>query len=186
MICTLFLIGCFNNRTRTEKQEEEHTKNQNSNVEFKDLLSEIRAIEIPYMASCYSNFERDYDIDMDKYHKFLPEEMEYIYKKAEINEDIVMILYLAPAEVLIPIIRTYKSDGKEIDSEQLFDGNCSGEPGYLHNEHILIENYNTIIKIDSVLISKIDEDLNPIDSTKELNVTKQIIRIENDGTISKE
>ncbi|MUP40129.1 hypothetical protein [Labilibaculum euxinus] len=117
--------------------------------------------------------------------KFNDNELEYPYKKIATNEKFKIVMFLAPADVLLPIVKTYDFNGKIIDSETLFWGYCGGEPGYYHTEHLQINSSSLITHIDSTWTHEVDADYNEIKGTEKFDLKVIDFVINSDGTIQK-
>ncbi len=187
------LLSC-NSKTEVNKGNTS-TKNQSENVEIKknisnekfaSLLNKLDNLNLPYQNSCFAEYKEINDLDTSEYSFLVENVWERPFKKIPTKNNFEIIMYLAPADVLLPIIRTYDLNGKEIDSEQMFFGYCGGEPGYYHTEHFEINEQLTIHHIDSTWTCEVDSLYNDIDSTKELKVETYLWKILEDGQIIKE
>ncbi len=156
------------------------------NVDFQEYLNQMDFLELPYQTNCFNDYKQDNEISHELTMKFNDNELEYPYKKIATTEEFKIVMYLAPADVLLPIIKTYDPNGKIIDSEQLFWGYCGGEPGYYHTEHLQIKSNNLIRHIDSTWTHEVDDDYNEIKGTEKFELRVIDFVIKSDGTIEKE
>ena len=197
LIPALLLIAFIYSCSSPKKEKENITNPQKesivtnkvvkeiTNEEFKDFLSNLSFIEIPYETSCDSNYKQDYEMSEELIEKFSERKFQYPYKRVYTPENFEIVIFLSPADVIIPIVRTFDLNGNPIASEQMFHGYCGGEPGYYHTEHIQIVSPDLITHIDSTWTHEVDEDYNEIKGTEKFKLEVYDFIINKDGTITK-
>jgi len=196
IICIGLLTGCQNNN----KQQKEETPDESSTTteltdetntetpldpEFTSYLNKIPDLELPYSTACFSDYKNSPEIDKELKMKFLEGEWEWPHRRIPTNSEFIAVMNLAPADVVLPIIKTYKKSGEIISSQQMFFDYCGGEPGYYHSEHIIIKPNLVITHIDSTWTHQLDSLENEIEGTEKLEVKNFDYRILADGKIVK-
>ncbi|SMO92774.1 hypothetical protein SAMN06265379_1173 [Saccharicrinis carchari] len=171
--------------TRKNTTVKDVTENKVTNAEFQEFLNQLDFLELPYETNCFNDYKQDREISPELTMKFNDNKLEYPYKKIATTGKFKIVMYLAPADVLLPIVKTYDMSGKIIDSEQLFWGYCGGEPGYYHSEHLQINTSKLITHIDSTWTHEVDTDYNEIKGTEKFELKVIDFAINSDGTIEK-
>jgi hypothetical protein len=116
----IFLTGCQSSAKRDDNENKTSIKNAIS-----AYCSVIHSIQLPIKDTC------DDTIAIQKVS--LPDSLTRFNKYGQllgkINEskNYTAILYAIPADIQLPVLRTFDKDGKEIASLKLFIGNCCGE-----------------------------------------------------------
>ncbi len=167
------------------KTKEKAEENMVVNDYFLEFLNQLDFLELPYETNCFNDYKQNKEISKELTLKFNDNELEYPYKKIATTEKFKIVIFLAPADGLLPIVKTYDMNGKIIDSEQLFWGYCGGEPGYYHTEHLQINTSNLITHIDSTWTHEVDADYNEIKGTEKFELKVINFVINSDGTIEK-
>ncbi|TAJ13857.1 hypothetical protein DMA11_07565 [Marinilabiliaceae bacterium JC017] len=194
LILVMVAVSCTNTgSTKSNGQNEIQQKVKNNSVkkeiankDFEKFLNQLDFLEIPNETSCFNSYKSDNAINQELSLKFSENNMEYPYKRIGSSKEYECVMFLVPADVLVPIIRTYDLNGKIIATEPLFLGACGGEPGYFHKEYFQIKSEKVITHIDSTWTCEIDEDYNDIAGTDKLEVKTYDIVINSDGTIAKQ
>ena len=149
------------------------------------FLEPVPYMQLPFSTSCDNEYDApEYDTELQR--KFIEERGEYPYRRIPGNSDLQILMTLSPADILLPIIKTYDKEGKLIASEQLFFNFCGGEPGYYHTEHIRINSNLVIEHIDSSWTYDVNDEQEEIEGTEKLEVVTQNFRILENGEIVKE
>ncbi|GET23296.1 hypothetical protein [Prolixibacter denitrificans] len=174
------------NSTKTIKSENIKIKKHITNKKFAALLDKLDTLSLPYKNGCFGEYKGNNILDTSEYSFLVRNVWECPYRKIPTKNNFEIIMYLVPADVLLPVIRTYDLNGKEIDSEQMFFGYCGGEPSYYHTEHFEIDKRLNIHHIDSTWTCEVDSLYNDIDSTRVLKVKTYQWKIQEDGQIVKE
>ena len=142
-------------------------------------------LEIPYETNCFNEYNEEIKTSRELALKLNDNEMEFPYKRIATTEKFEIVLFLVPADGILPVVKTYDFQGKLIDSETLIWGYCGGEPGYYHTEYIQIKSNNLIRHIDSTWTHDIDADYNEIEGTEKVESKVIDFVINSDGTIDK-
>ncbi len=191
-----FLICCvvISCKTRSDKPKNETTESNNlseqgnNSIEknkFSEYLKAIPFLELPYSTSCDDDYENPPELDQKLKKKYAGGDLESPFRRIPNNQDLEVILNLAPADVLLPIVKIYDKNGYLKASQQLFFGYCGGEPGYYHKEYITINPNLTIEHIDSTWMHKVDSLENEIKGTEKLEVETYKYEISKTGEIKK-
>jgi hypothetical protein len=99
------------------------------------------------------------------------------------TENSYKIIWLAPAEVEIPILTTFTKDGKKIKEEQLGVGGCGSDCGFSCKEFITINKELTIFSRDSINSTDCDTSGNPMENTTKKYISYKTGKIMKDGKI---
>ncbi|PXY03076.1 hypothetical protein DF185_03015 [Marinifilum breve] len=188
---TIVSCSLANSKKESVTSDKKEIRSQNTtekkvvNGEFQKFLNQLDFLELPYETNCFNDYKQDKEISQELTMKFNDNELEYPYKKIATTEKFKIIIFLASADVLLPIVKTYDLNGNIIDSEQLFWGYCGGEPGYYHTEHLQINSSNLITHIDSTWTHEVDTDYNEIKGTEKFELKVIDFVINSDGTIEK-
>ncbi|WP_133249937.1 hypothetical protein [Marinifilum breve] len=191
IIMTIVSCSLANSKKESVTSDKKEIRSQNTtekkvvNGEFQKFLNQLDFLELPYETNCFNDYKQDKEISQELTMKFNDNELEYPYKKIATTEKFKIIIFLASADVLLPIVKTYDLNGNIIDSEQLFWGYCGGEPGYYHTEHLQINSSNLITHIDSTWTHEVDTDYNEIKGTEKFELKVIDFVINSDGTIEK-
>lgn len=158
------------------------TKNVNSQG-FSNYLQRIDPMILPYKSGCYDfiHFDREgkYSALVDTTYS---SEWEIPFKRIKTNRNFEIVVYLIPADIYVPILKTFDLNGKEISEFQFFT-NCDGEPGFRERQFVEIRQNLQIIKTDSIWRWELDEDYYEIESTKKIEVKRSIYEIDVNGLI---
>jgi hypothetical protein len=178
LIVTTFLmvIGCSSSGSK--KSGVDSTLNKSKTIiepitGFREFIDGFK--QLPYPVSI-----RTLDIDPASYRKFTkadnvfiksayPDEI-YSYGILPDTADSYKIVWLSPAESLIPILTTFTKSGKKIKEEELGVGGCGSDCGFTCNEWVTINKDLEIFSVDSIKSSQCDN--NGI----KLNTEKRYIR----------
>ena len=169
----------------TEKVKTVEEPIPNLDPKFAAYVNKIDSLSLPYEISCFdfSSYDKTEE-DNDRIDRTYASEWYIPYRKIETNKPFEIIMYLSPADIYIPVIKTFSSDGKAISELQLFT-NCGGDPGYKARQFIEIRSNHEIVRIDSTWRWELDAEYREIESTKQIKVTRTVYRIENNGIIKK-
>ncbi|WP_167604965.1 hypothetical protein [Maribellus sediminis] len=165
------------------KQSNKQGQNQDFNTKFLTYLERIDSVSLPYSASCFDFIDLE---NTGKYADLIDttyaSEWELPYGKIKTNGNYKIVIYLCPADIFVPIMRTFDLKGKRI-SEFKFFTNCGGEPGFRERQFVNINNDFQIIKKDSIWRWDLDQNHNEIDSTMKIKVIETILTIDENGLI---
>lgn len=75
-------------------------------------------------------------------------------------------MYLASADIELPIFYTFTNQGDTIATKQMFFGYCGGEPGYFHKEYFRLDEQMNLIHFDSTWRHEVDENYDEIEGTE--------------------
>lgn len=164
-------------------QRSKNLNNKNIEPKFSNYLQKIEPLELPYQAGCIEFIDFD---NMTKNSALIDTtyslNWEIPFKRIKTEKNFEIVIYLMPADIFIPIVKTFDLNGNEISKLMIFS-NCDGEPGFRERQFFTIHKDFQIIKTDSVWTWELDNDHNEIKSTEKINVTKSYYSIENNGLI---
>ena len=158
---------------------------KNTNSRFDIYLNRIELLSLPCSFECFDfiNFESQ-KVNSEIIDTTFACQWEIPYRRIDTNLKFRIIIYLSPADIYTPILKTFDFNGKELSTLQLFQ-NCGQEPGFRSLEFVTINPNLQIVKIDSIWRWEIDDNYKEIESTKKLEIAKTFFEIENNGLIIK-
>lgn len=165
------------------KPSTKQDNNQNANRRFSKYLERIESVSLPFSASCFdfTDFESTAKYT-DLIDTAYASEWEIPFRKINTNGNYKIVIYLSPADIYVPILRTYDLNGKKISEFQFFS-NCGGEPGFRERQFIKINSDLQIIKKDTIWKWDLDQNYNEIDSTMKIEVIETILSVNENGKI---
>jgi hypothetical protein len=92
------------------------------------------------------------------------------------------VVWMEPAEVLIPVLTTFSKSGKRISQESLTIGRCGTDCCYYCNETIIISRDLSIYAADSIKSCTCDSS-GPKENTMEKYVLMKTGSVSNDGKV---
>lgn len=195
IIILLFaLVSCTNMTNKTQKKtlqsdikEKVQIKKQvfkTENAEFASYLDFIPNLELPIEKMCYDEFaSKVLDQANPIVIKFRPEGAN-IFGKFSINENVIAVIYLYPADYVYPIIVTYDSNATRISDFGFFDGYCGRDYDFYSSSYCKINESLKISRIDSTILFDMDKNDETI-GIKETKVNKAQYDINENGKINK-
>jgi hypothetical protein len=192
----IFVLGC-NMHSSTPQQKTDSSKGI-ANGEFgsaignfRQFLAKFRPATLPLVIKPFEEQEifeklpliyggdsmfihteyKDTSLDKVYAYRLLPDTMNS-YK----------VIWLEPAEVLIPVLTTFSKSGKKISQESLTIGRCGSDCCYYCNETIIIGRDLSVYAADSIKTCKCDS-LGPKENTMEKYVLMKTGLISRDGKI---
>lgn len=181
------LIGCGQT---TEKQAETETKNQNENdvkkeVSFDDYLNAIPETRLPLDMKCEVEL-KDSTLEFDRttIDKF-GQENSRINGKIAVTDNFTAIIYLYPADIVLPIIQTTDKQGKKISELKIYERWCGEDAFSWGTSWANITKDLTITLSDSAIIYKRNDEGEIIEESKKTEVRHRKFQIDNKGEIRK-
>ena len=148
---------------------------------FAQYLEMIPELTLPYETGCgsyYPNYPEIPDSINIKYSRW---DLYFPYRRFPTTGNFQLVMYLAPADIELPIFYTYTNRGDTIATKQMFFGYCGGEPGYYHKEHFRLDEQMILIHFDSTWRHEVDEDYNEIEGTETFEAVTTNFKINADG-----
>lgn len=153
------------------------------NSEFESYLEEIEFLELPYFSKCGTNYSDYPSVDKKLKEKYTGKFTDP-YRRIPTDFPIEIVMELAPADYLLPIIKTFSKNAKPIKTLNTFSGYCGGEPGWYSIEYFTIMENLRMIHIDSLWEYEVDSLYNKIDGTLKGTVKTSYFQILETGNIS--
>ncbi|MEO9510503.1 MAG: hypothetical protein ABJN84_16910 [Flavobacteriaceae bacterium] len=110
-------------------------------------------------------------------------EYEHIYGVIPSNGNYISTITLGEAECFVPILNTYKLNGKIIDSKPINIGYCGFDPCYECVENMTIDSEYRIYVADTIKTSDCDENFNAIAGTEKIKVIYKEGKLTEKGVI---
>ena len=153
------------------------------NQEFEQFLAKFPRKELPISINgCEEDDENLYEFDGIKYNQFENERC-FAYCQIPTNTNFKAVITLGLADCYIPILTTYKPDGKVIDRKALSIGYCGGDCGFTCEEIMSISEDFKIYVADSIKSYECDSEGNEIPGTLEHYVVFKEGKLLPDGRI---
>lgn len=146
------------------------------------FFQQLAPLSLPFTATCAFHYEDASYVDTASAGHFL-QPYEKPYKKIQVNDKVDAFIALAPADEILPKLRTFTKAGVLIDEYDLKFNRCGGEPGYEHTEQYQITKDLYILHTDSTARWQFDSAFNEIPNTRTLSVTRKRIKIYPNGEI---
>jgi hypothetical protein len=151
---------------------------------FCNYLQRIEPITLPFQSGCYDfiNFSST-DRNSALIDTTYSSKWEIPYKRIDTKKNFGIVIYLSPADIYVPVLKTFDLNGRIISKLQIFT-NCNGEPGFRERQFVSIDKNLQIVKTDSIWRWKLDADYNEIPSTEKIEVIRSIYEIGENGLIN--
>lgn len=111
-----------------------------------------------------------------------PEDSKIFGKLAD-KEKYTAIIYLYPADNILPIIQTTDKQGNKISNLSLFENYCGEDEDFSGTTWTVINKDLTIERIDSITTFRRNKDGIIIDKTRKTEVQHSLFCINDDGQI---
>jgi len=153
-------------------------------MSFVDYLKAIPEIKFPLQFKCEvePNVSNS-NIDRTVIEKYAGEHLS-IYGKITVNENYVAVIYLYPADVILPIIQTSDMQGNKISELIVYDRYCGADEFSHTISWAVITEDLTIILSDSTVMYDRNYKGEIIEETKTTQVRHRKFQIDNKGQIS--
>lgn len=187
ILVLIILFGCGQNtekkaENQTEIQIETVNKKENS---FDDYLTTIPQTKLPLDLKCDIDLNSSsVDFDRETIDKF-GQENSRIYGKIAVTDDFTAIIYLSPADIILPIIQTTNRQGKKISELKIFERYCGEDEFSRETSWATISKDLTITLSDSVITYKRNNEGQIIEESKTSEVRHRKFQIDNYGRINK-
>lgn len=181
------LLGC-GQTTEKQAENETETRTETDNkkeISFDDYLTAIPETKLPLDLKCdielngsTLTFDRQ---TIDTY----GQENSRINGKIAVTDNFTAIIYLYPADIVLPIIQTTDRQGKKISELKIYERWC-GEDGFSWGTSwATISKDLTITLSDSAIIYKRNDEGQIIEESKTTEVRHRKFQIDNNGKIIK-
>ena len=180
------LIGC-GQTTKKQSGNQTDTLADTDNKEeilFDDYLTAIPETKLPLGLKCEidlngSTLEFDRNT-IDKY----GQENSRINGKIAVTEKFAAIIYLYPADIILPIIQTTDRQGNKISELKIYERWCGEDEFSWGNSWATISKDLTITLSDSAIIYKRNNEGQIIEESKTTEVRHRKFQIDNNGRIN--
>ncbi|WP_192822186.1 hypothetical protein [Rufibacter sp. LB8] len=151
-------------------------------VSFEAFAEELAPLALPFTAGCSFAFVPSPTADTAAAGHFLkPHELPY--RKVIVNKNVVALVVLFPTDEILPRLRTFTPDGRQLDEQDLKFLPCREEPSSDHREQFTIAKDFTITHTDSTTRWQVDAQYNEVPNTRKLTVTRKRFKIQANGQI---
>jgi len=179
----LILLFDFGQNTISESKSIVNPKTGNYEISFSDYTDKIAQIELPLMTTCDQELESlQLDFSQSIINEFGPENSE-IFGKLSVNKNFAAIIYLYPADIILPIIQTTDRNGKKISVLSLFDFYCGEDEFSWSTASAQVNTDLTILLSDSIITYERDSKGEIVGSTRKSVVRNRSFYINDKGEI---
>ncbi len=190
LIITIVLISSCKSENKKDKNLiSKHQKSISAipkvNDQFQDFIDQFPIKTLPIKI----NGCTDEILDLPKLDIKLSSEYskdakyEHIYGVIPSSGNYISTITLGEADCFVPILNTYKLNGKIIDSKPINIGSCGFDPCYDCVENMIIDSEYRIYVADTIKTSDCDENFNSIAGTEKIKVVYKKGKLTKKGTI---
>jgi len=151
---------------------------------FDDYLKAIPAIELPLNLKCdvepVGSTLGFNDATIEKYGQKYSE----IFGKIAVRENFAAIIYLYPADIVLPIIQTTDRQGNKIAEFKVYEEYCGADEFFWSTSWVTIMEDLTIVLKDSTIMYERNCEGEIIEETKKKEVRQRKFQIDNKGKIN--
>lgn len=172
------------------KEEEKPPKKINreltteNGLTFDEYLSEIPETKLPLNFTCEDPLDGStLNFDQETIATFGCENSR-INGKIAVTDEFTAIIYLYPADIVLPIIQTTDLNGNKISELKVFESGCGEDEFYWGTAWAKISENLTITVRDSSIIYKRNNEGAIIEESKKTEVNQRRFQIDNKGLIS--
>jgi len=169
---SILIIGCNSNKNTNEKQ-----------TEFEKYANEIEKIKLPLETNCNEWLSSSQKGISDSLIKSFGIEFSNVYGKLSENENYTAIVYLYPADDVLPIIKTTDKNGNKIAVLSLYENYCGEDENFWGVSWARINEDLSIQLGDSLVTFERNENGEIIEETKKTEVRNRYFYIDNNGQI---
>lgn len=180
LISTALLACVKENKTESKSWNERRQKMEYSFSEYSDKIPQII---LPLSSSCDIELKGSrLGFTNQEISKFGTETSE-VYGKLADKEKFTAIIYLYPADVVLPIIQTTDKKGNKISRLDLYENYCNESETSLETSAFIINEDLSIQLTDTLTTFDRNENDDIIESTKKTTVSRKQFRINENGKI---
>jgi hypothetical protein len=179
----LIILFGFGQSTISESGSIAKPKTGNFEISFSDYIQKITHIELPFKTTCDQELENlQLDFSQTVINQFGPENSKIFGKLSE-NKNFVAIIYLYPADIVLPIIQTTDRNGKKISALSLFDSYCGEDEFSWSTARAQVNTDLTILLSDSTITYERDSKGEIVGSTRKTVVRNRSFYFNEKGEI---
>jgi hypothetical protein len=183
LIVFLIILFGFGQNTISESKSIVNPKTGNYEISFSDFIKKITQVELPLITTCDQELESlQLDFSQSVINQFGPENSKIFGKLSE-NKNFAAIIYLYPADIVLPIIQTTDRNGKKISVLSLFDSYCGEDEFSWSTARAQVTTDMSILLSDSTITYKRDSKGEIVDSTRKTVVRNRSFYINEKGEI---
>jgi len=195
IILTFLLISCLNRNNQNNQEIDDPKISDISDIieineisksidgRFEEFLSALEPLVLPHQFECYDFNDQDLLEKLSETKDTIySEKWDIPYKRIIINEQFESAIFLSPADIYIPVLKTFNLNGDLISELQLMTS-CGQEPGFFSRQFVTIEPSLEIIRIDSTWRCEVNNQGIEDKSTEKLEVTTERFKINKVGEI---
>lgn len=175
------LTGCgkINQKDNVSLNE----RRQKMEYSFSEYSEKIPLITLPLSSSCDTVLKgSSFGLSNTEISKYGTETSE-VYGKIAVKEKYTAIIYLYPADVVLPIILTTDKNGNQISKLDLYENYCNESETSFETSTFIIDKDLSIQLTDTLTTFDRDDKDEIIDSTKNTTIAKKQFFINEDGKI---
>ena len=178
------LLSCGQTTVKKVETENQIENDDNKEFSFDDYLTVIPNIKLPLDLKCEVELNGStLKFDRTTIAKF-GQENSRINGKIAVTDNFTAILYLYPADIVLPIIQTTDRQGKKISELKIYERWCGEDELSWGTSWAKISKDLTITLSDSAIIYKRNGEGEIIEESKTTEVRHRKYQIDNKGRIN--
>ena len=179
----LILLFVFGQSKISESESIVKPKTGNHEISFSDFIEKIPQVKLPLKTTCDQELESlQLDFSQSVINNFGPESSKIFGKLSE-NKNFAAIIYLYPADIVLPIIQTTDRNGKKISVLSLFDSYCGEDEFSWSTARAQVNTDLTILLSDSTITYERDSKGEIVGSNRKSVVRNRSFYINDTGEI---
>lgn len=186
VIIGLLLFSCQRN---TNQQAQAGSSADESrfpavNEEFDGYLKQFKKLELPVVIKgCRIDNDQFTPFDGKRFAQYGAEESALAYGQIPTNGNYIATITLGAADCYLPVLTTYKLNGKVIDKQTIAIGGCGSDCGFSCEEFMTLRKDFSFYTSDTISMYDCDSLANEIPGTYTYYVIYQEGRVMPDGKI---
>jgi len=181
VILAVILFTCSRNRETTSSDSAAIS----GQTEFETFVNLLPAIKLPVIINCESCCDLPtLDTENPIVQKYAPQGAS-LYGVVFRNDTHIGILTTFPADMIIPTLRVYNLQGKQLDEMNFLTGWCGREPEFFQSQNFQVTADYIFSEIDSTYTFEMDSTMEEILDTIKTEFTRTDYYVNNEGKIVK-
>jgi hypothetical protein len=161
-------------------------KTEKATTAFLEFVSELPKVKVPFEVYCTKCCEHPkYNSDDVRLSKYFPESSAFMGVISQ-NDKYVSVLVTYPADMIIPSVVIYDINGVKIDEKTFMGDWCDRDIDYLGLQYFIIDKNYLLMEIDTGYSFKMDSLNSQIIDTTDIEISKQIFFVNDQGKITEQ
>lgn len=181
LIIFCFFFGC--EQPQKEGPRTAYEENPVKEFTFSDYSKQIKKVDLPFRTTCDNGLQGTKLNFSDSIIGSYGVELGSIFGKIADNDKFTAIVYLCPADVILPVIQTTSKTGEKISKLQLFEKYCGEDEHSWSTSKAEITKDLTILLRDSVITYDRNKKGMIIEKSRKTEVSSRVFYIDSEGQI---